>query len=95
MATNPIEEMFREIVREEIGKAMSEIKEMLAHVPIANHSGLIGAKEISEYLGISLRRAYELMELKSFPLIRIGSRKKVHPEAFSRWVSEQKEVNVS
>jgi excisionase family DNA binding protein len=93
MAANPIEEMFREIVREEVGKAIAEIKEMLAGTSREKEK-LIGAEEISEFLGISKRRAYELMELKSFPLVRIGTRKKVHPKDFERWLAEHKEVAI-
>ncbi|MED0677692.1 hypothetical protein ABEV55_19155 [Aneurinibacillus thermoaerophilus] len=60
MAANPIEEMFREIVREEVGEAIAEIKKMLAGTSLEKEK-LIGAEEISEFLGISKRRACELL----------------------------------
>lgn len=94
MTEDPIKAMFREVVREEIDKAMAEIKEMLAGTSREKEK-LIGADEISEFLGISKRRAYELMELSSFPLVRIGSRKKVHPREFENWLAEHREVDVS
>lgn len=94
MADDPIKAMFREVVQEEIAKFKAELEELLSGIPREKEK-LIGAEEISEFLGISKRRAYELMELKNFPLVRIGSSKRVHPKAFENWLAEQREVNVS
>jgi excisionase family DNA binding protein len=47
------------------------------------------AKHVSEILGCSLRVAYEVMEQKGFPLIRVGRHKKVNRDAFFRWMESQ------
>lgn len=51
------------------------------------------AKHVAEVLGISLRVAYEVMEQKDFPLIRIGRNKKVNREAFFKWMERQSNVS--
>ncbi|NBI28313.1 DNA-binding protein [Chengkuizengella marina] len=51
------------------------------------------AKHIKVVLSISERRAYEIMDLKSFPLIRIGRSKRVAKESFFRWLKEQESKN--
>ncbi|MBG9786910.1 helix-turn-helix domain-containing protein [Brevibacillus laterosporus] len=50
---------------------------------------ILTAKHIATYLHISRRRVYELMELKDFPLIRIGKSKRVAKEGFIRWLQDQ------
>ena len=50
---------------------------------------MLTADHISEILHMSKRRAYEVMELKSFPTIRIGKRKWVQREAFFAWLKQQ------
>lgn len=49
---------------------------------------ILTAKHIAQYLLISERRAYELMDLKSFPLIRLGRSKRVNRESFMNWLKE-------
>ncbi|MCD7034343.1 helix-turn-helix domain-containing protein [Metabacillus sp. GX 13764] len=44
------------------------------------------AKHVAEILGIGPKKAYEIMEEKGFPLIRIGRHKKVNREAFFNWL---------
>ncbi|MED1786194.1 helix-turn-helix domain-containing protein [Brevibacillus laterosporus] len=50
---------------------------------------VLTAQHIAKYLHISRRRVYELMELKEFPLIRIGKSKRVNKEGFIRWLQDQ------
>ncbi|TPG93550.1 DNA-binding protein (plasmid) [Brevibacillus laterosporus] len=50
---------------------------------------ILTAQHIAKYLHISRRRVYELMELKDFPLIRIGQSKRVTKEGFLRWLQGQ------
>ncbi|MFS1511849.1 DNA-binding protein [Chengkuizengella sp. SCS-71B] len=49
---------------------------------------ILTAKQIKEILQISERRAYEIMELRSFPLIRIGRSKRVSKDSFFSWLYE-------
>lgn len=49
---------------------------------------ILTAQDIANYLRISERRAYEIMELKSFPLIRLGRSKRANRESFMRWLQE-------
>ncbi|WP_100406230.1 MerR family transcriptional regulator [Bacillus solitudinis] len=50
---------------------------------------LMQAPHVAEIVGVSLRIAYEIMERKDFPLIRIGRAKRVEKEAFFNWLIEQ------
>ena len=50
---------------------------------------ILTAQHIASYLHISERRAYEVMELKGFPLIRLGRSKRVTKEGFIRWLEDQ------
>lgn len=47
-------------------------------------------KEVMEIMGCSKRVAYEIMERKDFPLIRIGRTKKVEREDFFNWLDKHK-----
>lgn len=55
---------------------------------IHNLPPILTAKDIANYLRISERRAYELMDLKSFPLIRIGRSKRVNRDSFLNWLQQ-------
>ncbi|WP_238458156.1 helix-turn-helix domain-containing protein [Alkalihalobacterium alkalinitrilicum] len=50
---------------------------------------ILTATHISEIMGISKRVAYEIMDYKDFPLIRIGRTKRVKRESFFRWLEQQ------
>ncbi len=44
---------------------------------------------IAEILGVSKRVAYEVMERKGFPLVRVGRLKRVNRDAFFKWLESQ------
>lgn len=46
-------------------------------------------REVSEYLGISLIKAYDLTEREDFPLIRLGRRKIIPYDQFICWIEEE------
>ena len=48
----------------------------------------LSAKNVAELLGISISSAYELMQEKSFPVLRIGHRKVIPKEQFRTWVEQ-------
>jgi len=50
---------------------------------------VLTAKHISEILDISERIAYEIMDSKDFPLLKIGRHKKVTREAFFKWLDSK------
>jgi hypothetical protein len=50
---------------------------------------ILNAKNISEIMGVSLKTAYELMNDKNFPLIRVGKIKRVEREKFFVWLGKQ------
>lgn len=50
---------------------------------------ILTAEHIAEIMGVSKRIAYEIMEYKGFPLIRLGRLKRVNREAFFKWVEKQ------
>ncbi|MDQ0417571.1 excisionase family DNA binding protein [Croceifilum oryzae] len=50
---------------------------------------ILKVDHIAKILDISKRRAYEVMEYKGFPLIRIGRLKRVEREAFFQWIKKE------
>lgn len=51
---------------------------------------VLKAKDVSAFLNISLRYAYEIMEHRDFPTIRIGKTKRVMKQDFLNWIEQQK-----
>ena len=51
------------------------------------------AQEVGEALGISRAAAYELVQSKGFPRMKIGTRILVPKDKFIQWINEQTEVN--
>jgi excisionase family DNA binding protein len=50
---------------------------------------ILTAEHVSEIMGISKRIAYEMMEYKGFPLIRVGRLKRVNRDSFFGWLENQ------
>lgn len=50
---------------------------------------ILTSLHISKILGVSRRVAYEYMERTDFPLIRIGTSKKVNRDKFFDWMEKQ------
>ena len=46
----------------------------------------LSAKKVAELLGVSISSAYELMQERGFPVLKIGSCKVVPKEKFREWV---------
>lgn len=46
----------------------------------------MNAKDIAGYMNISLTCAYQVMNSKSFPVIRVGKRMLVTKEKFLHWI---------
>jgi excisionase family DNA binding protein len=53
---------------------------------------LLTVKEVSEILGCSERVAYEVMEEKGFPLIRVRRYKRVNRDDFFDWLNNRKDA---
>lgn len=51
---------------------------------------VLKASDVSQFLRISPRYAYEIMERKDFPMIKIGRAKRVMREEFLDWISKQR-----
>ena len=49
----------------------------------------LSAKLVAQTLGVGRATAYELMNKKGFPAIRVGSRIVVPKEKFRQWVERQ------
>ena len=50
---------------------------------------MLNASEISKVLGISKAKAYELMNSKEFPTLRIGKRMMVSKEQLIHWINKE------
>ena len=48
--------------------------------------------DVSQFLNISIRYAYEVMARSDFPTLQIGRSKRVMREDFLKWVEKQKAV---
>ena len=46
----------------------------------------LSAKNVAELIGVSISSAYELMQERGFPVLKIGSCKVVPKEKFREWV---------
>lgn len=54
---------------------------------------ILTVSDVMEILGIGKRVAYELMDRKDFPTVRIGKLKRVNREAFFEWIEQQGKVS--
>jgi excisionase family DNA binding protein len=50
---------------------------------------ILTADHIAEIMGVSRRIAYEMMEYKGFPLVRIGRLKRVNRDSFFNWLENK------
>ena len=51
----------------------------------------LSVRDLSERLGISLPKAYELVKQPGFPVLKIGSRILIPIEGLRKWLMEQME----
>jgi excisionase family DNA binding protein len=55
---------------------------------------VLTVNEIMEILGIGKRIAYELMDSKGFPCVKVGPKlKRVNRDAFFNWLDQQSKVS--
>lgn len=50
---------------------------------------MLKVDHVAEVLGISSRKAYDIMDQKGFPLVKIGRRKVVPRDAFFNWLEKE------
>lgn len=50
---------------------------------------LLGARELIEQYGLSRVKAYQILNDKSLPVIRLGKRLFVRRETFDKWLDTQ------
>jgi len=53
---------------------------------------IMDAKDVGEFLRISRPKVYDIMEDNSFPLLRIGSKKKVRRHKFNEWLENTDDI---
>jgi len=49
----------------------------------------MSVKEMAAQMGISMPKAYELVQSPGFPVIRIGRKWLIPADSFKRWVDQQ------
>lgn len=54
---------------------------------------VLNAQNVADYLGISKAGAYNLMNSKSFPTLRIGKRLLVSADKFLMWIDTHSDNN--
>lgn len=53
------------------------------------------ATHIQEILGVGKRKSYEIMGEKGFPLVKLGSLKRVNRDDFFDWLDRKAEKEIS
>ena len=66
------------------GGAMKESYKSFDELPI-----MLSVSQVAKVLGISRTRSYELVNEKSFPKIKIGTRIVVPKDEFKLWIQKQ------
>ncbi|WP_246055177.1 helix-turn-helix domain-containing protein [Pseudalkalibacillus caeni] len=56
---------------------------------IHEYPPVLSAKEVAEIYQCSVWTAYDMMERKDFPLVRVGRLKRVGRDAFIKWLEKQ------
>jgi excisionase family DNA binding protein len=49
---------------------------------------ILKANHVAEILSVSRRKAYEVMDCSTFPLVKIGRSKRVSRDAFFKWLED-------
>ncbi|EJP84675.1 helix-turn-helix domain-containing protein [Bacillus cereus] len=66
--------------------------EKLDSIPVTNDSTdypiMLNVTHLEEILGVAKRTAYEIMDQKGFPLMKIGRKKVVSRDAFFNWLEK-------
>lgn len=53
---------------------------------------ILTIKELKEILKISRSKAYELVKMKDFPIIKIGKSIRINKDELFKWLQNQKNV---
>lgn len=67
--------------------------EKLDSIPVTNDSAndypiMLNVTHVEEILGVAKRTAYDIMDQKGFPLVKIGRKKVVPRDAFFNWIEK-------
>jgi len=87
-----MEEMIRQIVREENERHLKEIKSLLESYSLNDEPKTISVKEAARILGFGVNKTYEMIhqaEHTGFPHIRDGNRIRIPYQAFIAWMNER------
>lgn len=61
------------------------------HLEKTDYPLVMEVDHVKEILGVSKRRAYEIMDIDGFPLIKLGRNKRVYRDRFFLWLEEKSE----
>lgn len=90
-----IETRIRQIIREEVVKALQEVGSLSEGVLNSNMRSLMTADEVADFMQLGVQRVYELArncETNGFPVIRVGLRQmRFSREAILRWIHDRVE----
>ena len=50
---------------------------------------VLKVEHIAEIMGVGKIKAYDIMEMEGFPLVRVGRLKRVPRDRFFQWLDEQ------
>ena len=59
------------------------------NIPVKPQKLTYSVVEAAEALGVSKTAMYQIIRIKGFPVIVLGSRRLIPIESFKRWVEEQ------
>ena len=69
-------------------------KEVLKVKSLEDLPDIITIHELAELLRIGINKAYELSEIKGFPVIKLGRRKVVSKAGLKKWLTSQEDKSV-
>jgi excisionase family DNA binding protein len=85
-----IEETIREIVHDEVRKAVAEVmREMPIPIQHGQANGGLSVKEAARILGVGVSKVYELTRRPGFPAIRDGWKIIIPAHGLYRWMEEE------
>ena len=58
------------------------------HTPFEHVPDILNAQQLAEVLGISRAGAYQILNSKEFPTLRIGKRMLVHKDKLLVWIDD-------
>lgn len=88
-----MEETIRQIVREELERALSAVSTRTASPDTGALPLTLSVEQAAEVLGVSRNKCYDLTRRRGFPATRDGNRIMIPRDALLRWLEQEAFAN--